>query len=364
MAKILDLIYRVKDTASLPIKRIKTEQDGFNTSLKQGKEIATASVAALTGVFVATGKLISAYQDYTISVGDMAAATGVSTEEMSALMEMSGDLGIATDSLVMAFRKMAKEGIDPSIEGLIQVRGMLDGAATDADRMALAQKYLGRSATDLMPIFDQLTNEQLRNFVTTMSEAQIVTQAEYDAAVDARAALQEWNDAYQTITLSAGGFLTKGLLPYLKIAMAIPDIFRRSALAVAGFYAEVFNLSDEVKEGIRQQQLDFEEKQRTVGAIERDLIPAVEDYIGVLETIPTQINTNLSISTGGGGGNWGGTIGGQSGGGTGMPGTPGNEIDLSMPGGLGFAASQGQELTRLLKTLPTLIADAVERGKA
>ena len=363
MAKILDLIYRVKDQASTPMKKIKGEQDKFNTSLKQGKEIATASIAAITGVAVATGKLINHYQDYTIAIGDAAHATGVTTEEMSGMFEMAGDLGIESESLTKAFKKMSKEGFDPSIEGLIQVRAKLDAARSDSERLTLAQQYLGKAGLDLLPIFDQLTNEQLRNYVDTMSEAQVVTEAEYQAAVESRKAIEEWKDSYEGLTLSIGGFLTKGLIPYLKVINQLnnPTWRRNFTLGMAEWWAKVLNLNDATKAHIQTLIAEEEQSGLLAERIDQTLIPTIDDYIEKLAEIPSSINTDLTIS-GGGGGNWGGTWGGTGTGGTGMPGTAGNEMDLDM---IPYMASGGsRELTRLLRTLPTLIADAVERGRA
>lgn len=357
MAKILDLIYRVKDSASLPIKKIKGEQDSFNTSLKEGQKIATASIAALTGVAVATGKLIQNYQNYTLEIGNMAHATGVSTEEMSALMEMAGDLGIETSSLTTAFRKMAKEGIDPSIEGLIQVRDKMEAAVDPAQRLQVAQQYLGKAALDLMPIFDQLTNEQLLNYVKTMSDAQVVTQAEYDAAIENKKAIEEWNDAYATITLTIGGFLTKGLLPWLKMASATPVAVAKLIVSLTAWYAKVLNLDQATKDHIANVASQIDESQQLALEIEKGLIPTVDDYIEKLYAIPTSINTNLTIS-GGGGGNWGGSWGGTgTGTGTGMPGTEGNEVDLSM-------TSRASSSRTFMADMARVVAEAVERGRA
>lgn len=315
MAKVLDLIYRVKDTASLPIRKIKAEQDDFTKSLKATREVYTASVAAITGVVVATGALIKNYQEYTITVGDTAKALGTTTQEASALLEMTGDLGIQIGDLEMAFRKMAQKGVDPSIEGLIQVRAILDQARDPAERLALAQEYLGRSGSSLLPMYDQLTNQQLRGFIDTMTEAQIVTEEEYQNALENRDAIDAWNDQIDSLKLNVGGFLTKGLLPWLKMGQAMPMVLERSALAIRQWAADIFHASEATKEAIRQDIAAFEERYNAKEQLQQVMIPAIEEYAQAIAEVPKSVNTVLSLSMGdvGGaagaaGGNWGGLV--------------------------------------------------------
>lgn len=224
MAKILDLIYRVTDKATPGIRRVKTEQDKFNVSMKDAAKIAAAASAAFASVGKVTVDLIMAYQDYTIAAGEMAHTLGVTVEEASAMIEASNDLGIEVTTLEAAFKAMSRNGIDPSIAGLVEVRSRLGETTSDADRMALALKLLGKSGADLLPLFDQLTDQQLADFVSTMSDAQVVTEAEYQAALRNRAAIAEMADIYETAKLSVGGFLAEGLIPYVGILKAIPNV--------------------------------------------------------------------------------------------------------------------------------------------
>lgn len=224
MAKILDLIYRVTDKATPGIKKVKTAQDGLNLSMKDAIKIGTAMAGALTTVGTSVIKLIDGYQSYTIAAGELAIKLGVTVEEASAMLEVSQDLGIETSTLEMAFKKMASEGIDPSIAGFAEVRRRLDETTSSSERLALAQKLLGRAGADLLPMFDQLTNEQLANYVATMGEAQVVTEAEFQAALKNRQAIAEMADVYENAKLAIGGFLAEGLIPYVGILQSIPAV--------------------------------------------------------------------------------------------------------------------------------------------
>ncbi len=170
-----------------------------------------ASMAGIAGLAVAglhsEMKLFKDWSAYALDIGDFAAKLGTSTEEASALREMADDLGISGGSLEMAFRKMANNGISPSIAGLIQVRQKLDAAKNPTAKLALAQDLLGKSGGDLIPIFDQLTNEQLRDYVDTMRKSQVITADQVALARRERAALDTVSDSWKGVKLSVGGFL-------------------------------------------------------------------------------------------------------------------------------------------------------------
>jgi hypothetical protein len=168
---------------------------------------ATAGAGAIIAMEAAAVALGKSWMDAGVQVSELASALGTTTEEASVLAEVAEDLNIPMSSLEMGFKKMAKEGIDPSIEGLIEVRRRLDEAKSPADRLALAQKLLGRSGADLLPMYDQLTNEELRAYIESMKESQVWTQANADRAIELRDTLKDTADNYEAAKLTLGGYL-------------------------------------------------------------------------------------------------------------------------------------------------------------
>jgi hypothetical protein len=154
----------------------------------------------------------------TLSVGDFADKLGTTTEEASALREMAGDLNVNLGSLEMGFKVMSRQGIDPSIEGLIEVRRQVLGAGSDSERLALAQKLLGRAGADLIPIFEQLNEEALRGYIDKMGEGQVVTAAEVVQARQLRDALEATSDEWENARLLAGGLAVETLNVSEKLA--------------------------------------------------------------------------------------------------------------------------------------------------
>lgn len=340
MAKILDLIYRVKDSASVPIKNIKGAQDGFNLSLKDGIKIATAAAGAFTTVGTTVVKLIGEYQDFTIAAGELAQKIGTTTEEASALIEIADDLAIPLSSLETAFRTMAKQGIEPSIAGLITVREKLDAAATPAERMALATELLGKAGGDLLPMFEQLTNEQLADYITTMGDAKTVTDEEFEAALRNREAIDFMTDAYDSLKLSVGGFLAEGLIPYVEILRAIPDLL----------------------DIIIPRMQELAQSLLTMPAASTLPSPGRGGRMSPGQTIVVTPGANTYREHGRASG---GEVG--SGGDSYVVGERGPEVFT--PRQPGYVSSNSDlaglttSLDRMIKTLPTILRDAVERSK-
>jgi len=253
-AETLRVILTGKDELSPTMRQVR---DGLKKlGLDITSVVAPAGIAAgaIAGMAVAGAKLFGDWQEYTLTIGDFAAKLGTTTEEASALTEMAGDLGVPLTSLQTAFKKMSKEGIDPSIEGLVAVRERLNAAKDPAEKLALATSLLGRAGADLIPVFDQLTNDELRNYIDTMGEGQVVTQREYELAKRNRAELDELTDTWKNLGLTVGGSIAQSINPPL---MALSDLLQGNISlweAWVGFF-ETQGL-DPVEEAIRTRAVE------------------------------------------------------------------------------------------------------------
>ena len=230
--KILSIIIRTKDEASAKLKEITGLNDAQVASIGAALPVIGAASAAYVGALKVAGDLAMGFQDYAIAVGDTATKLQISNDEAAAMMELGSDFGVSLSGMEMAFRTMAKSGIDPSIEGLIEIKKRLDEAGGPAERLALATELMGRGGADLIPVLDQLNNDQLRNYIDNLNEGQRISQEEYETALRQRAALDEVGDAWEGIKLQVGGWLSMGTLPYLE---NILDVLKGSVSYLEGF---------------------------------------------------------------------------------------------------------------------------------
>ena len=174
---------------------------------------------ALTAVGTAAAATIGAikeWQGYALGIANLADKLGTTTEEASALNEIASDLGVNMGSLVMGFRTLSKQGLEPSIEGLIAAKHQIEATKNPTDRLVKAQQLLGRAAGDLLPIFAQLSDEQLRNYIDTMGAGEIITAQEAARARKLRDELDQLSDAWENAKLEAGGYFAAQSLPGLE----------------------------------------------------------------------------------------------------------------------------------------------------
>ena len=136
MATEVRVILKAIDQMSGPTNKA----GGALSSLKSDLAGAGIAFAAITAAGYTAKRIFDAtigtWQRNALEVGDFADKLGTTTEEASALREMAGDLGVDLGALEVGFKTMARNGIDPSIKGLIEVRRQVMGARSDSERMA------------------------------------------------------------------------------------------------------------------------------------------------------------------------------------------------------------------------------------
>lgn len=152
MSQTLELIIRARDEASRQLGVIKDKFNGLN-------EVLGAAAIGFGGV-VAAGKLAQkAYEDVLVPVMDynrelknMADATGMSIEEAARLTEVSEDLGIAQGELATAMQLATKNGFDPSLASIAALADEIAGMNDPSERAEYLSKLLGRNWAVLLPL--------------------------------------------------------------------------------------------------------------------------------------------------------------------------------------------------------------------
>jgi len=401
MGQTLELIIRARDYASAEIAKV----GGSIKSITQAMELGGAAALAYLATLKKIAGMVREYVDLGVAVGDFADKTGVATEEASALIDLAQDFQVPLGTLEMAFRTMAKHGIEPSIEGLIQVRTRLDETKDPAERLALATKLLGRAGADLLPILAQLNNDQLRALVANLSEAEKWTSAEVEKVRALNTELVAYDDAVAALKISFSEWaigasdLTEKMAMLNEVLSGQKGYFQ----ALVDYWTQRFvpNLGGVAEAGFRAALgLDALTESADAGVAGTEALDASLEALDgkVVET--TIITNEITVSGGGGGGGgygmpFGGagdtervydkalgkwythnkvtgtyTPGAQGasfgGGGSFMVGEHGAERVTLGPGGgtVNPANDQlAQAINRMVRTLPTILRDAIEKAK-
>ena len=285
MAKELGLTIKGKDEASKVIKGVTEETKGLTKAtdkqseasktggLKFTEMLSALSLAkqAMQAVEQVIDQTVGAWLEHTIAVSDFNAMIDGNIEETSVLMELYDDFGVTMDTGLAAMRSLAKNGYEPNIEGLIKLREQLDGTTNAADRLKLAQQLIGEQGIkQILPMLDQLTNEQLRNYIDTLTEAEMVTEKEEQAARDMRKALSDLGDQVDNVKMQVGGFIATGLLPWFQIMRAMPDAIdatRQSQEGYTGRLQEYGILIPKVVEGQEELVDSLEDVEEAVKGV-------------------------------------------------------------------------------------------------
>lgn len=197
----------------------------LDTVKANAAQFAAAAGAAILGFAV---KAIGDFQDLALAADKFANATGLAVEEASALIEVSGDLGIESETVQKAINKMniavAKgsdefkalgvevarndQGLIDSNETFIRTVGALGDVGDSAERTRLATAVFGKSWADMSEIIKGGA-PALRAAIDSVSDAKIIDPDEVKRAKDLRAAQDALKDAIEDVTLAVG----KNLVP-------------------------------------------------------------------------------------------------------------------------------------------------------
>jgi hypothetical protein len=270
-------------------------------SFKQIVTQAGLTTLAVTAIGTAAGFVADSFRTWhqrTLEVGDLADKLHTTTEEASGLREIANDLNIPLSALDMAFRGMAREGIPPTIEGLIQVKARLDETKDPAERLALAQTMLGRSGGELFKIF-QLSNGELRAYVENMNAGQKVTSGQVETARKLRDKIDMVSDAWEGATLQIGHYVAKSifeLVPAMDTTNRSLEYQTRllGEIAIANAQSSEERVQAEerlaaVNEMIAAQQVDQEGMWQRFGSVLADAGEEVDSLEGKAEDLGASI---------------------------------------------------------------------------
>ncbi len=203
-------------------------------------QFAAAAGAAILGFAV---KAIGDFQDLALAADKFANATGLAVEEASALIEVSGDLGIESETVQRAINKMniavAKgsdefkalgvevarndQGLIDSNETFIRTVGALGDVGDSAERTRLATAVFGKSWADMSEIIKGGA-PALRAAIDSVSDAKIIDPEEVKRAKELRAAQDALKDAIEDVTLAVGKALVPALVEMVKIVTPLLEI--------------------------------------------------------------------------------------------------------------------------------------------
>jgi hypothetical protein len=184
-----------------------------------------ATFAAAAGSAIATFAIkgINDFQNLAIAASKFADATGLSVEEASRLIEVTGDLGIEAGSVETAIGKMnqnlgkspdlfkelgvqvayANDGTVNANETFLNVVDRLNKIKDPAERARVASQLLGKGWRDMAELIAG-GSDKLRASLAAVSSAKTITPAEAEKAKKFRDTMNDLKDVVEDLALVVG----------------------------------------------------------------------------------------------------------------------------------------------------------------
>jgi hypothetical protein len=193
--------------------------------LKTG--LATAAVAAGTGLLALANKGVDAFADLAEQIMKVQRVSGASAEDASRLVAVADDLGVSIDSVATGVFKLGR-GVDalPALgvkiardtsgavnltDTLINVADAYVATADPAKRAQLLTAAFGRSGKDLIPIVERGGQGIRDMYAAAEGKGLIMSQADLDTARTFSLVMDDLADTIQSGLVSVG----RELIPIL-----------------------------------------------------------------------------------------------------------------------------------------------------
>lgn len=196
---------------------------------------ATAITAAGTAALKAADKF-SALGKQAIDLGK---ATGLSTEQASRWIAVGDDFGVSADQLASGIGRIAKSLESPkwaeygiavtdangrtrdANDILLDALNVLSETPSATERARIGAELLGKGWAALVPIVGK-TREEYESMLASVSEGQVITDAEAAQGEKWRLAMDRLGDAFGDLALGAGDAVTS-LAPIIDILAALVE---------------------------------------------------------------------------------------------------------------------------------------------
>jgi hypothetical protein len=206
---------------------------GYLASLKSGwielyGAIGVAEKAFQIGqtIWQETGGVFMELADQTRALQE---AIGATSEEASALIAIADDVQISADDIQRAFESAIRRGIDPSVEGLMQLGEEFRSIQDPVEQTRFLMDTFGRTGADLRRLLE-LDAEAMREMAEEARETgQILSEEQMRMAQAYREASDNLGDAWGKIKLQAGSVLVPAVADAMNASLKYSEALETEA---------------------------------------------------------------------------------------------------------------------------------------
>jgi hypothetical protein len=169
---------------------------------------AVSAVLQTVGQFVK--EATDGFVDYASEVRNVMQLSGQTAEESSRVIQVLDDYKVKTESLSMAQKSLAKEGLSLTIDTLADLSDEYKSLGNNADKTSFLVKNFGRSGLQMAEAMEQ-GGKAIRDASSAVEDGLIVTQKGIAQAREYERQVDNLNDAWSAFTMSIGRVVVPAL---------------------------------------------------------------------------------------------------------------------------------------------------------
>jgi len=228
------------------------------TSAALGTLKSALGTAGVMGAAVAVGnfikKSVTDWSAYAESIQKAAQNAGVSTEEMSRLIQASDDFRVSQEALESAMVMALKNGFEPTIENIAKLSDEYLAIESPAERAAFATKIFGRQYAEITPLLLQ-GGDAIRQGTAAIADNLVVTEDAMKQNKEYIAALDALNDSWAGLTYTVGQSAIPTITSFLNLLQSFsPETAADFINTALGGEDKMFMPTKEAKELYEQVQ--------------------------------------------------------------------------------------------------------------
>lgn len=193
-------------TVGVATQQARTGLAQLKSSFTEMNSAVELAVRYLNSVKRVVGELVGTASDYARQVRDMSRVTGASTEETSRLIQVADDMTISYETLTVAARAAAKNGIEFTTESLAKMADEYLALNPGVERSSYLLKHFGRSGLEMGKLLEQ-GGDAIREMSGSISDNLVLTEQQVRAARELEIAEDNLGDTIEGLKVRMGNYL-------------------------------------------------------------------------------------------------------------------------------------------------------------
>ena len=229
------------------LNKTKASLNGTGTEVNKLSNTSVLGFAAMAAGAYGVGKAIvdlaNETMNYGLQVKDMARITGDTVEETSMLIQAADDARISYEELTVAMKMAVKQGIDPSIEGLMKLADQYNSIEDPIKRDQFLLETFGRSGLKM----GQMMELGAAGIKASADEAQrlglVLDNLDVEQAQKYFTSLDTLNDSMTGVKITAGNEL-------IPVFMTIVDTVNTALMNFTALSDQFWKLKDYAEQSV------------------------------------------------------------------------------------------------------------------